>query len=102
MRIQESNMVSDALEEYTKEIQRRKTKEAIAAWRAGYDYLHNYIEEPEVENLTLSIVALPTNNEVPTDFEGYTYTGSYVLTDLNREDVRIYWEWVQKQRGELS
>lgn len=86
---------TEAIETATRAINKRLDREVIAAWRAGYDYLH-FIDTPNAENWDPTHLAFNyTYRVIPSDKPRYAveYGGhaeTYDLRGLDRKTVEKF------------
>lgn len=82
----------DALDNYVSEIQRKLNKDALGAWRAGYDFLHVYVQAPtEVGDFTYRTKTNPSYTPFPPRTLGHgvwRLESSYDFRNLTIEEVK--------------
>jgi hypothetical protein len=91
------SLVTDAVDAWNERLE----KELFAAWRAGYDYLHIYRDEPEplgrepLENTTVlgTRYVIPSRNREPMlrDHSGIQYLHTYDFETIPDHVMRAAW-----------
>lgn len=88
-------VLQSATREASREMARQLEYELLGAWRAGYDYVHHYIDMTYVSGgdafefrMRFRQYVLPSNTTERPSPDGKRYVDTYVLKGVDPEEIR--------------